>query len=77
MHYSTQRSPFEVCLGYLPKSPMDFSFGEASKEDGQDDDDKDKMFIQRIYQVHRVVQEQLEKIQVKYKERHDKHRVDH
>jgi hypothetical protein len=32
MHSSTQRTPFEVCLGYFPKSPMDFSFGEASKE---------------------------------------------
>ena len=26
MHSSTQIKPFEVCLGYLLKSPMDFSF---------------------------------------------------
>jgi hypothetical protein len=71
MHYSTQRSPFETCLGYLPKSPMDFSFREASKEDGKDDVDKAKRFIQRIQQVHEVVQEQLEKIQAKYKTRHE------
>jgi len=42
MHSSTQRTPFEVCLGYFPKSPMDFSFGEGSKEDVQDDIDKIK-----------------------------------
>jgi hypothetical protein len=77
MHSSTQRTPFEVCLGYFPKSPMDFSFGEASKEDGQDDTDKVERFIQRIQQVHQAVQEQLEKSQAKYKARHDKHQVDH
>jgi hypothetical protein len=35
MHSSTQKTPFEVCLGYFPKSPMEFVFGEAGKEDGQ------------------------------------------
>jgi hypothetical protein len=34
MHSSTQRNHFEVCLGYLSKSPMYFVFGEASKENG-------------------------------------------
>jgi hypothetical protein len=77
IHSSTQKTPFEVCLGYFPKSPMEFSFGEASQEDGQDDTDKAKRFIQKIQQVHQVVHEQLEKIQAKYKERHDKHQVDH
>jgi hypothetical protein len=77
MHSSTQRYPFETCLGYFPKSPMDFSFREVSKEDGQDDVDKAKRFIQRIQQVHQEVQEQLEKSQAKYKVRHDKHQVDH
>jgi hypothetical protein len=27
-HSSTQRYPFETCLGYLPKSPLDFFFGK-------------------------------------------------
>jgi hypothetical protein len=54
MHSSTQKTPFEVCLGYLPKSPMEFSFGEASKEDGHDDTDKAKRFIQKIQQVHQA-----------------------
>jgi hypothetical protein len=24
MHSSTHKTPFEICLGYLPKSPMEF-----------------------------------------------------
>jgi hypothetical protein len=27
MHSFTKKIPFEVCLGYLPKSPMEFDFG--------------------------------------------------
>jgi len=77
MHYSTQKTPFELCLVYFPKSPMESYFGEVSKEDGHDDIDKAKRFIQKIQQVHQAVQEQLEKIQAKYKARHEKHRVDH
>jgi hypothetical protein len=48
MHYSTHKMTFEVCLGYFPKYPMEFDFGKASKEDGQDDTGKDKRFIQKI-----------------------------
>jgi len=55
---------------------MEFDFGEASKEDGKDDTNKDERFIKHIWQVHQVV-EQLEKSQAKYKVRHEKHRVDH
>jgi hypothetical protein len=56
---------------------MEFVFGEEGKEEGQDDVDKDKRFIQKIQHVHQAVQEQLEKIQSKYKAMHEKHRVDH
>ena len=34
MHSPTQKNLFEVCLGYLPKSPMEFTFGEVGKEGG-------------------------------------------
>ncbi|OMP09602.1 kanadaptin-like protein [Corchorus olitorius] len=34
-------------------------------------------FVQKIQLVHKQVEEQLIKAQAKYKERHDKHRVDH
>jgi hypothetical protein len=34
MYSSTLKTPFEVCFGYFPKSPMEFDFGEVGKEDG-------------------------------------------
>jgi hypothetical protein len=77
MHSSTQKTPFEVCFGYFPKSPMEFSLGEEVNEDEHDDTDKAKRFIKRIQQVHQAVHGELEKIQAKYKTRHEKHRVDH
>ena len=40
LHSSTKRFPFETCFGYLPKSPMDFMFGEEDKVDGHDDSNK-------------------------------------
>ena len=55
---------------------MDFSFGK-DVVDGHQDADKALKFVQRIQAVQRVVQEQLEKSQEKYKSRHDKRRVDH
>ena len=54
-----------------------FSFEKESEEKGHDDVDKPKRFIQKIQQVHNAVQEQLEKIQAKYKVRHEKNQVDH
>jgi hypothetical protein len=62
-----------TCLNHL----WIFFFGEVGKEDGLDDTNKDKRFIQKIQQVHQAIHEQLDKIQAKYKERHDKHQVDH
>ena len=77
LHSSTNRSPFETCYGYLPKSPMDFVFSHEAEEDGYDNADKAMKFIQKIQKVHEAVKEHLEKSQAKYKMRHDKHRVDH
>lgn len=31
---STQRSPFETCFGFIPKSPLDFVFGKDIVVDG-------------------------------------------
>ena len=42
-----------------------------------DDMDKAKKFIEQFQMVPQTVQDQLEKSQGKYKERHDKHRQDH
>lgn len=74
---STHISPFEVCLGYFPKSPLDFIFGKYILIYGHSDMDKAKNFIEQTYLVHQRVQEQLEKSKAKYKERHDKHWIDH
>ena len=76
-HSSTQTSPFEAWYGYFPKSPLDFIFGKDVSIDGHLDIDRAKKFIEQIQLVHQMVQEKLEKIQAKYKKRHDKHRVNH
>ena len=73
----TQTSPFEVCFGYFPKSPFDFIFRKDVAIDGHSDIDKARNFIEKIYIIHQQVQKHLEKIQRKYKEWHEKHRVDH
>ena len=39
-HSSTQKSPFEVCFGYLPKSPLDFIFEKDVAIDAHSDIDK-------------------------------------
>ena len=55
IHSSTKKNNFEIYLGYLPRSPLDFSFGEKSEDNGQDDVEKEKRFTQRIQQIHKVV----------------------
>ena len=69
--------PFEACLGYLPKSPLDFIFGKDVAIEGHRDIDKARKFIEKIQLVHQKVQEKLEKSQGKYTTRHDKHHQDH
>ena len=56
IHSSTQKSPFETCLGYLPKSPLDFVFGKDLVEYGQIDVDKDLKFIYQIQLIHQTLQ---------------------
>ena len=76
-HYYTLTWPFEVCFGYSPKLSLDFIFGKDVAIDGHSDIEKARNFIEQIQIIHQQVQEQLDKIQRKYQERHDKHRVDH
>ena len=61
----------------MPKSPLDFILDKNVSIDGHSDINKAHMFIERIQLIHQQVQEQLEKSQGKYKERHDKHIIDH
>jgi len=44
-HSSTKSSPFETCFGYLPKTPMDFSFGKDDVVDGCHDVERALKFI--------------------------------
>jgi len=74
---STLTSPFDACLGYFPKSPLDFIVEKDITVDGHSDIDRANKFIEQIRLIHQIVQEKLEKSQGKYKARHDKHRVDH
>jgi len=76
-HSSTQRSPFEICFGFMPRSPLDFVFGKDTMVDRHNDVDKETRFTEQIQEIHQEVQEQLEKSQAKYKARHDKHQMEH
>ena len=52
-------------------------FGREDGSSGHNDKDKAQQFILRTQMIHQAVQEQLEKIQARYKAWHDKHWVDH
>ena len=54
-HSSTQRSPFETCSGFIPKSPLDFFFGKDIAVDGHSDVDKATKFIEQIQEIHQEV----------------------
>ncbi len=57
LHSSTKSSPFETCFGYLPKTPLSLNFGKEDDFTEGSDEDKANKFIQRIQQIHQVVQE--------------------
>lgn len=54
---SFRKNPFEIYLGYLPRSHLDFSFGAKSEENWKYDAEKERKFIQGIQQINKVVQE--------------------
>eukprot|EP00253_Pinus_taeda_P016464 PITA_16464 len=72
-----ERSPFETCFGFIPRSPLDFVIEKDIAVAGHSNVDKATRFIEQIQEIHQAVQEQLEKRQAIYKARHDKHRVEH
>ena len=45
-HSSTQRSPFETCFRYLPKSPLEFIFGKNFVTNGPSEKGKSSHFIE-------------------------------
>ncbi len=56
-HSSTQRSPFETCFGFTPRSPLDFVFGKDIAVDGHSDFNKATKFTEQIQEIHQAVQE--------------------
>ncbi|GJQ90219.1 reverse mRNAase [Tanacetum coccineum] len=79
IHSSTGKSPFEVCLGFIPQTSFDLEFTSdslltPSNEVGEAR--KAQRFINNIKKLHHQVEEQLRRSQQKYKERHDRHRVE-
>ena len=51
---STQKSPFETCFGYFPKSPLDFDFRKDTMEYGKVDVDKPWNFIYKIHILGKI-----------------------
>jgi len=53
---STQRSLFETCFGFAPRSPLDFVFGKEILVNGHNDVDNETRFIEQIQEIRQVVQ---------------------
>ncbi|CAL2259851.1 unnamed protein product [Prunus armeniaca] len=78
IHGSTLKSPFEVCLGYLPQSPFDLAFTMSDQPlCGKEEEEhiRAHKFLERVRKIHTEVEAQLKRSQQRYKARHDKHRV--
>jgi hypothetical protein len=78
VHGSTNKSPVEVCLGFLPQSPFDLEFtieSNSALDKGEGERLRAQRFVDQIRKIHSEVEQQLTKAQQKYKERHDRHRV--
>ena len=54
-HSSTNTSPFEACLGYLPRSSLDFIFEKYVTIVGHSDIDKARKFIEKIQLIHHTM----------------------
>lgn len=80
VHTSTGKSPFKTCFRYLPRSPIDMAFAfpsTAADSNLLKQEERARLFVERIKLIQQTVQEQLEKSQLQYKQHHDKHRVYH
>ncbi|KAJ6990294.1 hypothetical protein NC653_018750 [Populus alba x Populus x berolinensis] len=76
LHSSTNKSLSEVCSGFSPQSPFDLEFtieSTSQLEKGEGDRIRAQRFVDQIRKIHHKVEQQLQKAQQKYKERHDRH----
>ena len=70
-HNSMGNSPFDICYGFQPSTPIDLISSSTQSNDtdfkGQEVD-KALKFRYKIYNIHK---------QAQYMTRHDKHRISH
>ena len=80
LHRSIGVSPFEACMGFLLRSPIDLQLTISSSTafvSEQHGHEQALHFIEHIQRVHRQVHDAMAKAQQKYKEASDRHRADH
>lgn len=76
--HSIEVSPFNVYMGFLPKSPIDLQLTTLSSFDSTSTSEhhgykQAKHFIEHIQWLHKKVHEALERAHQKYKEASNKH----
>ena len=68
-------------MGFQPLAPIDVALPISSTQEDSThaliEADKDTRFVERIQNIRQQVHEILEKVNAKYKQRHDQHRVPH
>ena len=80
LHRSIGVSPFEACMGFLLRSPIDLQLtisSSTTSSSEQHGHEQALHFIEHIQRVHRQVQDAMARAQQKYKEVSDRHRADH
>lgn len=76
IHGSTLKSPFKICLGYLPHNTFDLAFAvESETRSGKTKEkvEKARSFQEQISKIYNAIKVWSKKSQVKYKARPDKH----
>jgi hypothetical protein len=81
LHSSTDHNPFQVGLGFQPLCPIDvampFATTQVDLAHVQSEAAKANNFIERIQHIRQQVHDILDRANVKYRQRHDQHRVQH
>ena len=81
IHSSTSHNPFQVGLGFQPLCPVDvvipFAATQEDSDHVQSEAYKANNFIERIQHIFQQVHDILERVNDKYKQRHDQHWVPH
>ena len=79
-HSSTGKSPFEICYGFQPSTPIDLitSSTQLNNTDFEGREvEKALKFRDKIYNIQKKAQEMLQRENEKSNARHDKHHIPH